>query len=172
MTISSDSAQSRSALEALALKKFRDWRGLPPDCSMRDVLSVFRAQDFWIGRAKLGSEYVDTNFRFAIATQWETPLRVWLRSDVVVEIEAESPELDVAQLVADLDRPKFTKLDAHYGVALLPRSEWVCAERGIAFQTDSAGVHVLLLYVFAATTADEYVRTLRVNRPQRPIPTR
>ena len=168
----SGSAESRSALEALALKEFRDWRGLPPDCAMRDVLSVFRAQDSWMGRAKLGSEYVNTNFRFVIATDWEAPLRVWLRPGVVVQIEAESPELDMARLVADLGRPEFTKLDAHYGVALLPRSEWLCAERGIAFQTDSAGVHVLLLYVFAATTADEYVRTLRVNRPQRPIPTR
>jgi hypothetical protein len=137
---------------------------------MNDVLAVFRAQDFWMGSAKLGTECVMTNFRFVLATSWDSPLRVWLRRLSVVGIEADSPELDVATLASDLGQPDFTKLNAYYGAVLLPRSEWICAERGIAFQTDAEGIHVLRLFVFAAVTFEEYVRTLRLNRPQRPAP--
>jgi hypothetical protein len=159
------------ALRAFAAKRFADWRGLPAPCSVEDALGVFAPQSEWVGAAALGSDSVPASYRYCTAPSYATPVRLWFADSEIRLLDAEGPldGLPFAALAAPLGEPE-AKLDTWFGFARVAAGEWVYAARGIAFAGDSSCRQIHRLWVFAPTTVEHYLQTLRVDLRQRPLP--
>ena len=161
----------QKVLKAYARRDFADWRGLPADCTVDEVLHVFNAQDEWIGSGNLGLDAVSANYRYCLVPSFNAPVRVWFVPKRVLQLEAENPpdDLTTTALESALGEP-LAKLDSYFGVALIEQNEWVYPERGIAFNTQSEGTGITRLCVFAPTTLESYRHKIRLNVRQRPMP--
>jgi hypothetical protein len=158
-------------VEMFARQDFAAWRGLPPDCTVGEVLERFAPQDDWIGFAQLGSDFVAASYRYCRVPSYGTPVRIWFIDERVVELEAMdlAKMTDVQELADVLGQPP-ARLDSYLGVVLVENGEWVYPERGLAFSTDSSGQHVSRLSVFASTDLEGYRRRLRVKTGATPMP--
>jgi len=94
--------------------------------------------------------------------QW---VRAWSRDDVLVALDVEGPLALDPNALGEPER----RLTAHYGFAIYLEGEWIFAQRGLAVGVSPHGA-VLYAAVFVPTSANDYLRWLRVDRAQRPMP--
>ena len=167
----SGSSACTDGLHAFAARAFADWRGLLSPCLIEDVLQVFTPQDEWIGAGTLGSNALAVSYRFCHVPSYAAPVRVWFAGSEVRLIEAEGPleGMSFTQLTRHLSEPE-AKLDSWYGFAAVEQGEWVYAAKGIAVSCGPSSREISRLYVFAPMPVQDYVRNLRIDQRQRPLP--
>jgi hypothetical protein len=167
----SGSSACMESLHAFAARAFADWRGLLSPCLIEDALHILVPQDEWIGAGNLGSSALAASYRFCRVPSYPTPVRVWFADSEVRLIEAEGPleSLSFTDLTRQLGEPE-ARLDSWYGFAAVEKGEWVYATRGIAVSCGPSGIEVSRLYAFAPMSVQDYVRRLRIDQRQRPLP--
>ncbi len=159
-----------SVLDAFVRLDFSDWHGLP-ECRLGDLEAVLTVDRSWLGKGKLGSEQRAADYVMANAGGCEEQVRIWLKGDRVLMIDADfsAEQPPVKTKLPILGEPE-TRLDNYLGVIFIERSEWVYAGRGLTLFINPEDGTLLRLAIYPPTTADEYVRGLRLDYCPRPLP--
>lgn len=144
------------------------WEPLPPELGLRDLEQLLDLTPDVRGRDVLGSDRREAAWLAAGSLAYEGGLFVWLDGDAVVALEGRDPIADNgdAPLAPDFGTPEAT-LEAVLGDVILRGGERVFASRGVALRVNPGNGVLLGVVAFAPTTADEYVRRIRLI-PARP----
>jgi len=132
--------------------------GLPAGVPVGEVASTWGADPGVFLRHFLGDPPRETFWSPAVVEGFRR-VKMWFRDGVVVKLEGEWPTLDPA--VADTLGEPSLELDHRIDVATVPGGELVWPGRGLALKLNRSRSLVVALSFFAATTPDEYRRTLR-----------
>ena len=157
------------AVAMIKSRDFREWRGIPPECTVNDLFPTDLAveeSDPW---------FLDGNeshlFRFRIV-RLDGYFKFWVNhGEKYDRLDGWSPKLATSldELVAALGKPA-ARLDAYWIIALIERYEWVWPERGISlfFSDDSRAPDYI--YLFKPTTLNEYKAYLKKTGKARLFP--
>jgi hypothetical protein len=161
---------SRDPVSAFALRDLRGWRGLAPGTSLADVGAVLAVDPDFDGAAPLGSRYERADWVAATGDGFPDGVRVWLRGDRVVLLDAQRMELPGQDaLLAELGEPE-ARWDASLGPMPVAGSEWVYPARGLTLFLDPGGPRVDRVLGYAPTTLDAYAAALRPHTRTVPLP--
>lgn len=149
-------------LERLARGGVADFQGLPAGARVADLLADFSESEPW-GQATLGREHHTARF---IVRESVTGLRLraWFDPEYrLLSVHFDYPGLTVppAELVGQLGDPE-AELVAEDDL-LSNLRERVFARRGLSLISDEGDKFVVRIVAFTPTTADDYVRRIRVN---------
>lgn len=175
MTTHSSNNTCQRTLILFANKEFTQWNGIPSECSVSDIFSIFKPnmEDFAVGT--LGSEYIRTPYKVCSVDNYAEPIQVWFREDEIVKIEAQYVNLSSDQFKAILQffGEPVEKFDYYLGNALVSKAEWVFPERGISLFFNGDRTGLVKLSVYHSTSLDKYRRRIRVQpSPAREFPLR
>jgi hypothetical protein len=153
--------------EAIAARRFVDWRGLPPGCTAEQLFGV-PLDSSW-GALPLGDAREQARSRLLEIPGYYRPL-AYARDGVVVAFDAMNPELDgdAPALAKSLGPPDAT-LDWIFGTVSMPGGEQVHAARGITLSLNPETQGVVYVTVYAPTTVETYLKRLRPPREKRPL---
>lgn len=152
--------------EALILftnKEFEQWHGLPSECQISDIFSLFKSitEDASVG--KLGSEYIPSFYKVYVLENYNEPIQVWFKDNAILKIEAKYPQLSANQYQAitkALGEPT-DKLDYYFDILMIPNGEWVYPKRGISLFLNADGTGLVNLSVYHPTSLETYKRNIR-----------
>ena len=152
---------SASFLDQIANKDFGSWSGLPADLPLTQL-----GDGIELGSARrdavLGSERAKLQVLQARASGYAELFKIWLSGDRVVAIEIELPQLsDPGGLLAELGQAAL-ELDTLIPTtgAKLAKGLRVYPARGLAARMSTDGKNITALWLFAATTAETYQKSL------------
>jgi hypothetical protein len=153
------------ARHAIVARHFVGWRGLPDRCAPTALFGV-ALDDSW-GMLPLGASLEPARSRLLELAGYYRPL-AYVRDDAPLAFDAMNPQLDGGwqALATDLGEPDAT-LDWVFGTVVMPGGERIYARRGITVFLNpetQAGVYVTL---YASTSVDTYLKTLRPPREKR-----
>ena len=162
---------TQAAIRVFAQRDFRDWQGLAPDTSLSDVAAVFSVGDDLDGAAKLGSERRAATWISTAADGYENGVRIWLDENSVLLLDGDSPALttELTAVLESIGEPD-AKLDAYLGTFSIAESEWVYAGRGLTIYLDPEDLTLFRIVVYAPTSLDKYMESLRLNLQTRRLP--
>ena len=152
--------------EAIAARRFVGWRGLPAGCTTEALFGV-ALDDSW-GAMPLGDAREPARSRLLELPGYYRPL-AYVREGVPVAFDAMNPQLDGdARALVDSLGPPDATLDWTFGTVAMPGSERVHARRGITLFLNPETQAVVYVTVYAPTTVEAYMQTLRPPRAKRP----
>jgi len=101
---------------------------------------------------------------------WYRPMANF-RDGGLILVDGMTPELDggADPLLADLGTPA-TRLDGDFGTLPISQGEWLYPEHGITLFLNTTSDKVLHLALYAPTTLDVYLGSLRPPLAKRPLP--
>jgi hypothetical protein len=145
------------AMHAMLEGRWRDWQGLPPDCSLVTLERIFGGSVALDTFDRLGTGEMNCS-RSSLN---EAPILVWHNKREIFTVECDF-------LSAPLPAPAFDpdtmdRLDASWGVTELKNGEWVESRRGLALVV-TPGNKVVSCFGFAPTGLEHYVSALRPKR--------
>ena len=153
----------RPILERLAQGEVADFEGLPAGVRVADMIADFSPESDGWGQATLGREHRTARF---IGRESFTGrrLRVWFDPEYrVLLVDFDYPGLTIppAELVEGLGDPEAELVGEDDLLSRL--RERVFARRGLSLISDPEDRFVVRIVAFTPTTADDYVRRIRVN---------
>jgi hypothetical protein len=152
------------AVRMIRARDFREWHGLPADCTPDLLARELARASASEGHRQLGSDAVDVIWWTAQVAGYSAPLEVQVARSAVVRIDGERPQLAgglEAHLVA-LAAPA-GKLPYHADVVKIADGEWVWPERGIAIYLNPDHRFVNRIALFRGTDLPTYQRELEPN---------
>lgn len=149
------------ALAAFADRAFGRWAGLPPACTLAEVVARFEPVDEGVGRGALGDPGEEAHFAVVRVPSYELPVRVWYRGGTAVLLDAEYPDVAPAELRA-LPEPA-ARLDYTWHRLRLAGGQRVWPDRGLALFVNPENGALVHLGVFAPTSLRRYVASLMLS---------
>ncbi len=153
----------RPILEQLARGEVTDFEGLPAGARVSDLLADFSPESEPWGEATLGREHRTARFIVRDSVTGHR-LRAWFDPEYrLLSVDFDYPGLTVlpAELAGRLGEPE-AELVAKDDLFSNLR-ERVFAKRGLSLISDAEDRFVVRIVAFPPTTADDYVRRIRVN---------
>jgi hypothetical protein len=144
------------------------WKGLPRNLTLataREALDI--PEGGWRSGGYLGEEPRALEWLNATSPSFPRAVRLWLSGDNVVMIDSDilGRAEDLERLVAKLGRPAAT-LDSYFSNALMPKSEWVYPDIGLALFVEPENHNPLRIAVYPKTTLSDYRKNFRpIHRP-------
>ena len=159
----SPSVSCGDAVRALMAGRWKDWNGLPPDCSLATIAGEMGGSQLLDFADDLGRAGVSC----ARSRLGGVPVLVWHQGDAPLLVECDL--LGTPLQPPPLDGTGFRRLDLYWGAALVAGGEAVLAERGLALILTSED-RVVACRGFAPMTFDDYVATRRpASEPLKPF---
>ena len=153
----------RPILERLARGEVTDFEGLPAGVRVADMIADFSPEGEAWGQATLGREH--RTARFIVRESFTgRRLRLWFDPEYrVLLVDFDYPGLTVrpVELVERLGEPEAELVGEDDLLSRL--RERVFARRGLSLISDPDDRFVVRIVAFPPTTADDYVRRIRVN---------
>jgi hypothetical protein len=162
----------KTAFQAFSRRDFGDWSGLSQSMSLADVVQLFPLEGDWRGVGRLGSDQKETNYTYITIEGFEQQVRMWLDEDnhvILMDVEYPTLPTSLSSLLDKLGTPD-AKLDSYFGTLLLQQSEWIYASHGLTLFVNPENSVLLRIAVFAPSTLDEYIKSLRLNLKTRRMP--
>lgn len=144
------------AIHALADGRWRDWHGLPADCSLA-TLARLHGGSTELEDSVLGAD----GTACTRSSMNDAPLIAWHRGDELLLVEMEMMEAPKATPEPGQD-VTYT-FDVRWGVTILPGGEWVIPGRGLALVVADDD-QVVSALGFGATSIARYEAMLRPRR--------
>jgi hypothetical protein len=167
-------ARTKTALQIFSRRDFGAWSGLPRATPLADIARLFPLEDDWRGVGRLGSDLKETRYAYITIEGFEQQVRIWLNEDnniILMDVEYPTLPFSLSSLLDRLGTPD-AKLDSYFGMLFLQQSEWIYANRGLTLFINPENSALLRIAVYASSTLDEYVKSLRLNLKIRRMPTK
>ena len=152
-----------SAMRALLKGHFRDWNGLPGECSLSAIDRLLGGSTVLDAHVGLG----DDRTSCTRSSMNEAPLLVWHRGERVLLVELDL--LSAPMPAPELGNEAVGRLDVPWGPGTLDGGEWVLPDRGLALVV-TPNRRVVACLGFAPTTVERYVAELRPRRELTVLP--
>jgi hypothetical protein len=149
---------------------FGDYRGLPSDCSVADVLARFPPIAERPGSGTMGRSGRPAGFWLVATEVAAAPLRVWFDGDLVQRIDVEFPRpFDWLGQTRSLGEPDSVE-DYDFGGVVLPDSALVWALRGISVLSNPERSAVTSVLLYHPCDLGAYHRDVFFSQPPRERP--
>jgi len=170
MTSSHPCATAWQAIKAL---EFRDWYGLPMECTYGDLESEFKRFRDEYGQGGLGRKHVITRYRIHLAEGYAHHLKEYFRQEHIALIQIEYPALPyaAADLLQRLGPPEF-ELDYHREVMPVPKGAWVYPARGLTLFLDAGRSAIMGIGLFHPCHLAEYLDDIHPDTRMSELPLR
>ena len=154
------------ARQAIATRRFIDWRGLPRGCTTEALFGV-PFDNSW-GALPLGAALEPARSRLLDLAGYYRPL-AYVRDGVPVAFDAMNPQLGDGWHALDgpLGAPDAT-VDWIFGTVPMPAGERVYASRGITIFLNPETQAVVYLTLYEPTSVEAYAQRIRPPREKRP----
>ena len=158
------------ALKVFTWPHLEGWRGLAPRCSLTDLKQVLEVPDGRPGSGSIGADRRELSWLWSVGNGFPDSIRVWLDGDQVVLLETKvvGKPADFVALARKLGEPA-AKLDSFFGLAAIPKGEWVYPDRGLTLFVNPEDHDPWRVAVYRPTTLEDYKKRLRpiTGRPRR-----
>ena len=153
-----------AARDAIANRRFVGWRGIPAGCTPAAMFGIPATAEW--GMLRLGGDYERVRTRLLELPGYYRPI-VYERDGAVALFDGTNPEgVSWKELAADLGHADII-LDWVNGTVPMPQGEHVFAGRGITVFVNAGNDFVAHVSVYTPTTAEQYMKKLRVNREKK-----
>jgi len=161
---------SSTALEAFARGDLGDWRGLPSDLPVDEVLRLFDPIG-GEGRAPLGSG--EAGYVLARGGVYSQPVRVWMDRGSAIVADVATPELVdlLPGLRAGLGAAEVA-LAYRWGTVPVESGEWVYTSRGLTLFVNTDATRLVHVAVYSPAAETDYEQRLRIDLAERHLPRR
>jgi hypothetical protein len=149
------STPCETAIRALAAGELATWKGLPGDCTDRDLAALFSGGGDPAGDGRLS--HAPTKFRDYAAGDAHRPIKAWFDDeDTAFLVTWVEPAVagDVAALLAALGPPE-QKLEPGVGYHA-DAHQWIYAARGMTLWVREHRDEIARVAVYKPTTAADY----------------
>jgi hypothetical protein len=154
--MTSDTAR---ALSAFACRRFTDWQGLPPDCTLADLTAHAPLLDEAVGHGVAGARRLWSQFRLVSFPHYPEPVRAWFAENRLWMLDVDYPALPEPP-ARMLGAPE-ARLDCHWDLLRLEAGEWAYPSRGLSAIVNPVTERCLRLAVFVPTTLTAWVQDIR-----------